>query len=220
MMGKDKKPYERRGKRSLTQEEQELWKQISQQIKPLKADDRSVDSPSSDAFSKAEMLKPQPDRAERMQKKTAIKRPSNKTVDAPPSAKPPAPKAQISEFDEKLAHKVGKGRIKIDARLDLHGMRQNEAKSELRQFIFSSFSKGHKVVLVITGKGTSVRTDAPWSGEAVTDRGVLKRMVPYWLSERDMAAAVVSYTTARLQHGGEGALYVHIRGRKQRHKNV
>ena len=216
-MGQDK-PYEKRRKRSLTDEELELWKLFSKQIKPLKTADRS---------GKAQLSAPPlpPDngamRQDRVERIEPIQKPvSAKAIPKLAVAKnsvKPAPRPHIGEFDEKLANKVGKGRIKIDAKLDLHGMRQDEAKTALRQFIFASLSKGHKVVLVITGKETPVEIDTPWNGEAASGRGILKRMVPYWLREPDIASAVVSYTTARLQHGGEGALYIHIRSRKRRH---
>jgi DNA-nicking Smr family endonuclease len=42
---------------------------------------------------------------------------------------------------------------------------------------------------------------------------VLKRNVPRWLEEPDVRSIVVSYTTAAIQHGGEGAIYVHLRAR-------
>jgi DNA-nicking Smr family endonuclease len=47
------------------------------------------------------------------------------------------------------------------------------------------------------------------------DRGVLKRNVPRWLDEPDLRVLIVSYTTASLQHGGEGALYVHLRTKRR-----
>jgi DNA-nicking Smr family endonuclease len=43
----------------------------------------------------------------------------------------------------------------------------------------------------------------------------LKRNVPRWLDEPDMRAIVVSFTTAAIQHGGEGAIYVHLRSKNR-----
>ena len=62
-------------------------------------------------------------------------------------------------------------------------------------------------MLVITGKGAPNARD----GE---ERGVLRRNVPRWLAEPELAAIVVSFTTASIRHGGDGALYVQIRARK------
>jgi DNA-nicking Smr family endonuclease len=35
--------------------------------------------------------------------------------------------------------------------------------------------------------------------------------VPRWLAEPDLRPYIVSFTTAAAKHGGEGALYVHLR---------
>jgi DNA-nicking Smr family endonuclease len=67
---------------------------------------------------------------------------------------------------------------------------------------------GHKVVLVITGKGGG-------PGYAYMDeRGILRRMVPQWLAMPDVRHLVVGYEEAHTTHGGSGALYVRIRRRR------
>ncbi len=68
-------------------------------------------------------------------------------------------------------------------------------------------------MLVITGKGMagSRSRDMPFDMSAPRDRGVLKRNVPRWLEEPDLRGLIISYTTASIAHGGEGALYVHLR---------
>ena len=63
-------------------------------------------------------------------------------------------------------------------------------------------------MLVITGKG---------SGDArayMDERGVLRRMVPQWLSMPDLRSVVLGYEEAHANHGGGGALYVRIRKRR------
>ncbi len=130
----------------------------------------------------------------------------------------------IADFDRKAVRRIRSGRIEIEARIDLHGMRQDEAHSTLRSFLLGCQVRGIRWVLVITGKGRPSRpgdghesdsgrgrTDPPWWGD---ERGVLKRNVPRWLTEPELRSIVVSYTTASIGHGGEGALYVHLRGRR------
>lgn len=88
-------------------------------------------------------------------------------------------------------------------------MRQDEAHAALRTFLTRAHEHGLRYVLVITGKGGArSEADDPWRG-----RGVLKRNVPRWLAEPDLSRIVVSYSEAALKHGGEGALYIHIRAR-------
>jgi DNA-nicking Smr family endonuclease len=102
--------------------------------------------------------------------------------------------------------------VSIDARLDLHGMRQRDAHARLRAFLLDAHARGCRTVLVITGKGgESTQQDhlARAMGEA--RRGVLRQGVPHWLEEPDLRAIVLSYTSASVRHGGEGALYVQLR---------
>lgn len=124
------------------------------------------------------------------------------------NAEPP-----IADFDRKNAKRLRSGRVEIEARLDLHGMRQDEAHHTLRAFLIRAHGRGLRWLLIITGKG-NVSGRANDTGEDVIplrDRGVLKRNVPRWLQEPDLRPLVVSYTEAAAAHGGDGALYVHLR---------
>ena len=58
-------------------------------------------------------------------------------------------------------------------------------------------------VLVITGKGKVGGSDS--------ERGVLRRQVPEWLSLPEFRGLVVGFEEAHIGHGGEGALYVRVR---------
>ena len=99
-------------------------------------------------------------------------------------------------------------------------MRQSEAHSALRVFLFQCVAKGHRMVLVITGKGrdSSLTTDpgrlGPFVHEGTSDRGVLRRNVPLWLAEPDLRSIVVGHMPAHIRHGGEGALYVQLRRKR------
>jgi len=132
------------------------------------------------------------------------------TPDIPPAKAPP-----LSLFDRKAARRLRGGQIEIEARVDLHGLRQSEAHSTLRRFLMSCQARGARWVLVITGKGAPRRRGEDEDNHASRfgreERGVLKRNVPMWLAEPELRAIVVSFTTAAIQHGGEGALYVQLR---------
>lgn len=118
--------------------------------------------------------------------------------------KPPAP-PPVSNFDRKEARRLGSGRTSVDARIDLHGMRQHEAHVSLKAFLARAQAKGHRHVLVITGKGGKRENDGSY------ERGVLNREAPRWLSEPEFRKWVVSFAPASKRHGGEGALYVRLR---------
>jgi DNA-nicking Smr family endonuclease len=119
----------------------------------------------------------------------------------------------LALFDRNSVRKIRGGRLDIEARVDLHGMRQHEAHAALRRFLLSCQARGLRYVLIITGKGKAIGQQATHIGEADRERGILKRNVPRWLEEPDLRAIVVSFTTAAIHHGGEGAIYVHLRAR-------
>jgi DNA-nicking Smr family endonuclease len=89
-------------------------------------------------------------------------------------------------------------RDQIAARIDLHGLTQDGARSALTAFVIGRFQQGHRSVLVITGKG------------AMGD-GVLRRRVPEWLAEPPLRAMVAGLSEAHRRHGGAGALYVALK---------
>ena len=119
----------------------------------------------------------------------------------------------LQTFDVKRARRLKSGRTEIEARIDLHGMKQIEAHAALRRFLLSCHGNGLSAVLVITGKGGPAgerhANHDNWAGGY--ERGVLKRNVPRWLAEPELRRVVVSYTAAAIRHGGEGAIYVHLR---------
>lgn len=122
----------------------------------------------------------------------------------------------LADFDRKSSRRLRSGRIEIEARLDLHGMTQDEAHRALRSFLAGCQARGVRWTLVITGKGRplgreDVATVQPFAIER--ERGILRRNVPRWLAEPDIRPLVVSYAPAALHHGGEGALYVQLRTR-------
>ena len=119
------------------------------------------------------------------------------------TAKPePPPLAPIGRRERS---QLSRGRKDIDARLDLHGMTQIRAHRVLLAFLQRAHSDGLTFVLVITGKGKV--------GGSEAERGVLRRQVPQWLSLPEFRSLVVGFEEAHIGHGGEGALYVRVRGR-------
>jgi DNA-nicking Smr family endonuclease len=135
-------------------------------------------------------------------------RPAPPLVAVKPVLRPrPAP-AAVS-LDRQTARQLEKGQLAVEARLDLHGLRQRDAHARLRTFLKSAQARGQRHVLVITGKG-AVQTESK-SFYDEEERGVLKQSVPRWLAEPELAALVVSYSSAPRRLGGEGALYVRLR---------
>jgi DNA-nicking Smr family endonuclease len=182
-----------RRKRALSEEERALWESVAKQTKPLRKRSRAAkpqlaapDSPTPVATKAAAAPKTHP----------AAKAPRAPRPDLPPAAPPLAP------LGRRERSQLSRGRKEIDARLDLHGMTQTRAHRALSGFLQRAHSEGLTFVLVITGKGRM---------GAESERGVLRRQVPQWLSLPEFRSLVVGFEEAHVGHGGEGALYVRIR---------
>ena len=191
------------GGRGVTADEARLWEQATRSVAPVKPKPRVLPAPG-------------PDDPATPPRTSGLAAAAGKASPAPrqpstPASKPRAP-APLADFDRRKARRIASGSIEVDARIDLHGFLQRDARASLRAFLLASQAKGHKTVLVITGKGgRGEPADAYGSLMGERQRGVLKRSVPGWLAEPDIRAVVVSYTEASPRHGGTGALYVQLR---------
>jgi DNA-nicking Smr family endonuclease len=208
-----KKPSSKGGRKHLHDDDHDVWNHTAQSVEPLKkAKDRHHP-----AAERAAEVAPRPaakqhEAAQAKPHKPAHGKGSSPVpVVKPKSAVPPP----IATFDRQKVRQIRSGQVDIEARIDLHGMRQDEAHVALSRFLHRCQNKGQRWVLVITGKGKLTDSDphAPFDLTQQRERGVLKRNVPRWLDEPDLRHIVVSYTTAAIQHGGEGALYIHLRRR-------
>ena len=130
-------------------------------------------------------------------------------VDALPAPAPcgpaPARAPSGSGIDKRTARRIRRGALPIEARIDLHGMTREEALRRLTRFIAESQAAGHRLVLVVTGKGR---------GADGISSGVIRREAPHWLARPPNAARVLDTAPAQPRHGGEGALYVYLRKRR------
>ncbi|MFA5949207.1 MAG: Smr/MutS family protein [Hyphomicrobium sp.] len=203
-----KKPPPRR--RHLSKEDHALWEHTASSLEPLSRKRHRVHPANPETETE-----PQVRTAAKQAQHHAIASAEGRTTEpkiVPPkveAAKAPA----LNTFDRRAAKKLRQGHFEIEARIDLHGMRQVEAHTALRRFLFSCHSRGLRWVLVITGKGGRQRRNEEESvgfGSS-SERGVLKRNVPMWLAEPELRAIVVSFTAAAIQHGGDGALYIQLR---------
>ena len=181
------------GKRdSKPESDAELWARVMRSAKPLEKPRPAPPAQPSKPRAKppAEGAAPSPRPAQR----TAAKQP---------------PTARGETLDRQTARQLERGRLAVEARIDLHGMRQREAHAALRRFLKTAQGKGRRNVLVITGKGAAPEPTRPFYEES--PRGVLRQAVPHWLAHPDLAHVVASYSEAPRRLGGEGALYVRLR---------
>ena len=196
------------GSRFLAPDEAELWDYATRSLAKVKAKQRVTAKATADEAPPRRQAAP-PDRDASPVRRAGSGAAPGRSP--PPAAGPVARAPPMADFDRREARRIAGGKAEVDARIDLHGLRQRDAHGRLRAFLFDAHARGLKTVLVITGKGGSERT----SGASAEDqpRGVLRRNVPHWLREADIQSIVVSFTEAGARHGGTGALYIRLRRR-------
>lgn len=132
-----------------------------------------------------------------------------KAVVKPKAAKKKTTTSGPSGVNGGTEDRLRKGQLEPDARIDLHGMTEASAYRILFAFLAGAQQRGHRLVLVITGKGNPRREEtAAWM---MSPHGVLKQMVPRWLASAELAGMIASIRAAHVRHGGDGALYVYLR---------
>ena len=119
-----------------------------------------------------------------------------------------AARGQWPGLDARSAQRLRRGQIAIEGRIDLHGMREAEARRALDSFLGAAAQAGKRCVLVITGKGAEREAEGFMPDRSA---GLLRRSVPRWLGEAPNRAHVIAYHPARPADGGTGALYVLLR---------
>ncbi|MFL2669257.1 MAG: Smr/MutS family protein [Alphaproteobacteria bacterium] len=112
----------------------------------------------------------------------------------------PLAAGRSADLDKRTLERLRRGLLRPEARLDLHGMTQDQAYPSLMSFLEASQAGGKRCVIVITGRGR------------MTDGGgILRRETPGWLNSSTARSRVLGFATARPRDGGVGALYVLLR---------
>ena len=184
-----------RRRKALSEEDKVLWKQVVSTVEPMH--DRTGLLGAKKKIENSEFRKVFSSLLATKKKVPAevLKKALVRSV-VPPRTQLVSPHNQ--SIDHKTRKKIVKGRMPIEARIDLHGMTQTSAISRLRNFLLQAQLNDCRLVLVITGKGES-------------GNGVLRRQVPNWLNNNDMTNVVSGFQEAHISHGGSGALYVRLR---------
>lgn len=181
-------------KRPLTKSELDLWRRATADVRPLAdmpAKEGSLPTRSKMGAFEAG-TRPKANHAPKLAK------------DKPPrprSVRPLDPTNPV-DIDRRSWARLKRGQVEIERTLDLHGRTQTEAHGALNRFLTMAYAAGLRCVLVVTGKG---------GGEG---RGILRQMVPRWLGEATHRPYVLTYCPAQPRHGGDGALYVLLKRRR------
>jgi DNA-nicking Smr family endonuclease len=95
--------------------------------------------------------------------------------------------------------RLRRGQWAIQSQIDLHGLRREEAREALSEFLRMAQQRGHRCLRVVHGKGHGSPGREP----------VLKAKVQRWLAQ---TADVIAFAQASGPQGGAGALIVLMQG--------
>ena len=101
-----------------------------------------------------------------------------------------------------IAKRLHRGDFSIQANIDLHGLRVDDARESFEEFLKWAVTTGRRGVLIVHGRGLSSPSEP-----------VLKNKVKEWLTRGPWRKWVVAYCSARKCDGGAGATYVLLRQR-------
>ena len=189
--------------KSVSQEDLEVWKKITIQLKRNKPEvliKKNISGlkikKSSKSLPKAPELKPFiiGEKVLKKEKRILPNFHEDNKINSP-------------NMDKKNFKKLVKGKMEIEGTIDLHGLTADQAKIKLITFINHSYSLGKRLIIVITGKGKHKGFDEFQR----PINGVLRQNLPEWLSGPSVSNKVLQVTQAQPKHGGAGAFYVYLR---------
>ena len=99
------------------------------------------------------------------------------------------------EITVEVVHKLRRGHWALQAQIDLHGLRRDQAREALSSFVHEAGRRGLRCVRVVHGKGNGSPGREP----------ILKSRVRRWLVQK---SEVLAFVQARASDGGAGALMV------------
>jgi DNA-nicking Smr family endonuclease len=103
-----------------------------------------------------------------------------------------------------ILKKLRCGELSYQEYIDLHGYNRQQAHDVVTRFIHRSFTRGHRCVLIVSGRGLNSREKQP----------ILKQSLVTWLTRAPLKRLVLAFASARPYDGGAGALYVILRRNK------
>lgn len=102
-----------------------------------------------------------------------------------------------SGSDKRTTKMMKRGKLEVNAKIDLHGFTEEQAFQAVKTFILSSFYAKKRNLLIITGKGSSI-----------TKPSILRTKLPDWLNLEGIRERIIRFSSASNKHGGNGAFYV------------
>ncbi len=125
---------------------------------------------------------------------------------APPPPRKPAPPPELAigfapaGVEAKRWNGLRRGRLRPERKLDLHGLRLEQAHAAVLRFLHAAQADGLRCVCVVTGKGSS------------PEGGALRRELPHWLNAAALRPLVLA--AAHPHSANTGAVHLLLRRRR------
>lgn len=177
-------------RRTLSPDEQALWRRVMATVRPIRAVAPAVLSP-------VAPLKPE----------TVLIVPAVNPLPTTPPRKVVQPRTTLagSTLDGGWDRRLGKGTVAPDDTIDLHGHTLSSAHALLDARLGQAIARGDRVVLLVTGKPPRAESERPHA------RGAIRSAVADWLAASRHSGQIAAVRGAHPRHGGAGALYLIIR---------
>lgn len=107
-------------------------------------------------------------------------------------------------INRNMDKKLKTGKFTPDLRIDFHGLKLDEAFNSLIYNINYAYENGLKFLLIITGKGN----------RTADNRDSIKSQIDHWMTHYSIAPKIIKYTDAHQKDGGNGAIYVLVKSKK------
>lgn len=203
-------------RRQLQEAEKQLWALVVRDVAPLTG--ASLVPPAADTAFVVEGDVPPPTIPQKNYKKGYTRaKPVGGLLwaERPLAAEAPAPPPLTVQRMPPVAEKIGQrqpgvddyswrrfqqGDMRVEKRLDLHGMVAQEAFVRLMEFMDVAAHRGLRCVEIITGLGTG------------QEGGILRRELPHWLERAEIRARILGLAYPHV--GNKGSVRVLLRKRR------
>lgn len=184
--------------RRLSRDEAALWDALVQSVRPLRPARRAAAAP---------VASPPP--PEDVKARTdGI--PASWLITPPPATAPrrstPGP---VATLDTSWERRIRSGTLSPDMSIDLHGHSLSAAHARLNRTLADAIAADARILLVVTGKPRP-------TGSAMDQRtrGAIRAEIGHWLESSPHADRIASVRVAHPRHGGDGAIYLILRRKK------
>lgn len=178
--------------RTKAHEETDLWAEALRGVKPIERPSELLRRPTPRVISAGEYLD------EEMEEFMAV---ADGRAPLDYSASDEFVEGRAQDCSFRLLGKLKNGDFALQSHIDLHGLNREDAKLAVGQFLDEAQAKGHRCVLIVSGRGLRSPGRVP----------VIKQLLVDWLAHGKFSKRVLAFCSARNHDGGLGAVYVLLR---------